>query len=114
MALLMNVEGKERIKSLVKARFPEADPIEKILDWVSELSKIKGLGQQASAIGIEGFNYLDLFVLEDLLKDLSIEEMQKDMQSENGTQNAEASLKDLEKRIKTLQQSTILQPLLTD
>jgi uncharacterized membrane-anchored protein YjiN (DUF445 family) len=114
LALLMNVEGKERIKSLVKARFPEADPIEKILDWVSELSKIKGLGQQASALGIEGFNDLDLFVLEDLLKNLSIEEMQKELLNDNPTQNVEESLKDLESRIKTIQQSIILQPLLAD
>lgn len=115
LALLMNVEGKQRIKSLVKARFPEADPIEKILDWVSALSKIKGLGQQSSnALGIEGFNDLDSFVLEDLLKNLSIEEMQKELQNDNQNQNVEESLKDLESRIKTIQQSTILQPLLAD
>jgi vacuolar-type H+-ATPase subunit I/STV1 len=111
----MNVEGKQRIQSLVKARFPEADPIEKILEWVSALSKIRGLGQQSSnALGIEGFNDLDSFVLEDLLKNLSIEEMQQDLQNDNQTQNVEESLKDLESRIKTIQQSLILQPLLTD
>ena len=115
LALLLNVEGKQRIKSLVKARFPEDDPVEKILDWVSALSKIKVVGhQQSNALEIENFSELDLFVLEDLLKNISVEEMQKDMQSENVTQNAEASLTDLEKRIKTLQQSIILQPLLAD
>ena len=115
LALLLNVEGKQRIKSLVKARFPEADPIEKILDWVSELSKIKFFGHQSSnALGIEGFNDLDSFVLEDLLKNLSIEEMQKDLQAGDGTQNVEESLKDLENRIKRIRQSIILQPLLAD
>lgn len=115
LALLMNVEGKQRIQSLVKARFPEVDPIEKILTWVSELSKIKVLGQQSSnALGIEGFNDLDSFVLEDLLKNLSIEEMQKDVQTEDQTQNVEESLKDLENRIKRIQQSIILKPLLAD
>ena len=115
LALLLNVEGRRRIQSLVKARFPEADPIEKILAWVSELSKIKMLGQQASnALGIEGFSELDLFVLEDLLKNLSTDEMQKDLQTEDQTQNVEESLKDLESRIKKIQQSTILQSLLAD
>jgi hypothetical protein len=115
LALLLNVEGKQRIKSLVKARLPEADPIEKILDWVSELSKIKFFGHQSSnALGIEGFNDLDSFVLEDLLKNLSIEEMQKDLQAGDGTQNVEESLKDLENRIKRIRQSIILQPLLAD
>lgn len=115
LALLLNVEGKQRIKSLVKARFPEADPVEKILDWVSALSQTKVVGQQATnAVGVEGFNELDLFVLEDLFKNLPVEEMRKNLLLEDQTQNVEESLQDLENRLKRIQQSTILQPLLAD
>jgi hypothetical protein len=114
-ALLLNVEGKGRIQSLVKERFPNADPVEKILEWVSALSQTKVLGQHHSnAIGIEGFDELDPFVLEDLLKNISIEEMRKNLLVEDQTQNVEKSLEDLENRVKKIQQSTILKPLLAD
>src|SRR5438445_51763 len=34
MALLLNVDGRERILSLVQQRYKDIDPIEKVLDWV--------------------------------------------------------------------------------
>ena len=114
-ALLLNVEGKQRILSLVNERFPETDPIEKILDWVSELSKTKLLESKVSnTLGIEGFNDFDLCVLEDLLKGLSVEEIQKSLQAENQTQTTGKSLKELFGQIEKIQQSIILQPLLVD
>jgi hypothetical protein len=113
LALLLNVEGKERILSLIKTRYPEADPLEKVLDWVSELSQTKVLGLNVpNALGIEDFNDFDLFVLEDLMKGLSAEEMQKNLLAEAQTQNIEETLKDLNSRIEKIRQSVILQPLL--
>jgi hypothetical protein len=115
LALLLNVEGRKRILSLVKARFPEADPLEKILDWVSELSQTKVFGLNVpNALGIEGFNDYDLIVLEDLMRGLSVEEMHQNMQTENPTQNGEESLESLKKRIEKIQQSIILEPLLNE
>ncbi len=113
LALLLNVEGKERIFSLVKTRFPEVEPLEKVLDWVSELAQTKILGSNVpNALGIEGFSDYDLFVLEDLLRGLSAEEMRKNLQAESPEQNVEEALKDLEKRIENIRQSVILEPLL--
>ena len=34
LALILNVPGREKILELVKQRFPDIDPVEKILDWV--------------------------------------------------------------------------------
>lgn len=114
-ALLLNVEGKQKILSLIRQRFTEADPIEKILDWASELSKTKLLESNApNALGIEDFDDLDLWILEDLLKNLSAEEMHKNMQAENQTQNAGKSLAEIASRIEKTQRSIILQPLLAD
>jgi hypothetical protein len=69
LALLLNVGSRDKILELVKQRFPESDPIEKILDWVEELSQTRVLGsKEANALGIEGFNDQYLIVLERLLR----------------------------------------------
>lgn len=110
-ALLLNVEGKKQILSLVKQRFPDADPVEKILDWSSELSKTKLLDSTApNALGIADFDDFSLWILEDLLNNLSAEEIHQNMQ----TQNAGKSLAEISSQIEKTQQSIILQPLLLD
>ena len=77
LALLMNVEGKNQILSLIKERFPENDPVEKILDWTFDLANTRVLGENIpNALGIENFDDTDLFVLESLLKDRNAEEME--------------------------------------
>lgn len=69
LALLLNVPGREKILELVKSRFPETDPVEKVLDWVEELSQTRVLGsKEANALGIENFDHNFLLAFEDLLK----------------------------------------------
>ncbi len=65
----MNVEGREQIFSLIKERFPDAEPLDKVLDWVYDLSQTKVLGSNIpNALGIADFGDLDLFILESMLK----------------------------------------------
>ncbi|HKO96944.1 MAG TPA: hypothetical protein VJU86_08130 [Pyrinomonadaceae bacterium] len=69
LALLLNVSSREKILDLVKQRFPETDPVEKILDWVEELSQTRVLGSsEPNALGIEGFSDDHVIVLENLLR----------------------------------------------
>ncbi len=69
LALLLNVSGREKILELVKERFPETDPVEKVLDWVEELSSTRVLGsKEPNALGIEDFNQDFLLALEKILK----------------------------------------------
>lgn len=76
LALLLNVSDRERVLSLIKTRFPEADPIDKILDWSLELAETKVLGMNLpNALGIEVFGDPELLVLENLLKGRSEEEI---------------------------------------
>ncbi len=112
LALLLNVEGKDRIFSLVRQRFSECEPLEKILDWVSELSRTKVLGLNVpNVLGIEGFSDFDLFVLEDLLKDSSIKEIKINQQRHVQNQNDKELLENLNKRIEEIRESIILEPL---
>lgn len=85
LALLLNVPNREKILELVKQRFTEADPIEKILDWVEELSTTRVLGsKEPNALGIEGFGHEHVFLLENQLRGTSLEETKKII-AENGT-----------------------------
>ncbi len=75
LALLLNVSNRERVLELVRQRFPETDPVEKILDWVEELSTTRVLGsKEPNALGIEGFSDGHMFVIECLLRGYSPEE----------------------------------------
>ncbi len=113
LALLMNVEGKERILSLIKERFPEADPIEKILDWTLDLAQTRVLGVNIpNALGISDFGNLDLFVLENLLKDKSDEEMRAALRAEYPEESIEDFEQSLVEKIGRIRQSVIFEPLL--
>lgn len=68
LALLLNVPRREKILELVKQRFLETNPVEKILDWVEELSQTRVLGsKEPNALGIDGFDDSYTIVLEKLL-----------------------------------------------
>jgi hypothetical protein len=113
LALLMNVEGKQRILSLVRKRFPEADPIEKILDWTFDLAQTRVLGLNLpNALGIADFGDLDLFILENILKDKSDEELRTALITEYLNEDVEALAKSLTEKKERIKQSVIIAPLL--
>jgi|SRR5687767_5127947 len=69
LALLLNVPSRKKILDLVKHRFPETDPVEKILDWVEELGQTRVLGsKEPNVLGIEGFGDKHVLDLENQLK----------------------------------------------
>lgn len=109
LALLMNVEGRERIFSLVKDRFPDSEPLDKVLDWTFDLAQTRVVGQNLpNALGIADFDDTDLFVLENLLQEKSAAEIQTVLENEYGA----ANLENLAERIEKIQKSVIFQPLL--
>ena len=72
LALLLNVPSREKMLELVKEEFPESNPIDKVLDWVSELSATKVFGSsEPNVLGIGDFKDDHLFVLQCLLENLS-------------------------------------------
>ena len=112
-ALLLNVDGKERILSLIKERFSDAEPIEKVLDWTTELAQTKVMGLNIpNALGVANFDDFDSFILEDMLKGVSDEEIKKNLVAEMSNQNPEGAEKDIAGRIEKIRNSTVLQPLL--
>ncbi len=115
MALLMNVDDKKRVFSLIKERFPDAEPIDKILDWTTEMAQTKVVGMNVpNALGIPNYDDFDSFILEDMLKGLSDEEIRKNLQTEAPEQSPEELTKDVTARIEKIRGSVILKPLLEE
>lgn len=113
LALLLNAEGRERIFSLIKKRFPETDPLEKVLDWVFDMSQTRIFGANPpNALGIADFDNFDMFVLENLLRGKSDEEMRSLLQDEYSAEEAEKLLQNLDAKIARIRGAVIFQPLL--
>jgi hypothetical protein len=105
----LNVEGRERIFSLIKERFPESEPLDKVLDWTFDLSQTRVLGENIpNALGIMDFDDTDLFILENLLQDKSADEIKAILETDYGA----ANLENLPERIEKIQKSVIFQPIL--
>jgi len=113
-ALLLNVEGRDQIFSLIKQRFRDAEPIDKILDWAYDLSQIRTVTgpQSQNALGIPGFDDFDLYVLEAMLNGKDDGEIGSSIRSEYPAEKAEALLPRLVERVSMIRTSTTFGPLL--
>lgn len=113
LALLLNVEGKERIFSLINERFPEADALEKVLDWTYDLAQTKVFGSNMpNALGVEDFDDMDLFVLESLLKNRTEAETLEALQTDYGTPATGETARNLAAKAEKIRQAVIFEPLL--
>jgi len=109
MALLMNVDSRERIFSLIKQRFHETDPVEKILDWVFDLAETRVVGIEATnALGIPDFGDAEMFVLENLLKGIPDAEIAELYAAENPEMGAAAA-----DAIAKIRAAVVFRPLLS-
>ena len=107
MALLLNVDDRERIFRLIKHRFPDSDPIEKVLDWVFDLAETRVVGvETANALGIPDFGDMEMFVLENLLHGKTDDEIKQAFAAEKP--NADCG-----DAIAKVRDSVLFRPLLT-
>lgn len=113
LALLLNVEGRERIFELIKSKYPEDSPLERVLDWVSDLANTKVLGMNIpNALGVADFDDFDVIVLEEILKDKSDEQIIEQMKSDMPNENVDVLTENIGKRIEKIKSATIFEPLL--
>lgn len=98
MALLMNVDDRSRIFDLIKQRFPGAEPVEKILDWVFDLADTRVVGVETSnALGIPNFGDAEMFVLENMLYGKADGEILSAFSAENGGADASEAIAKIRK-----------------
>ncbi|HEV7646394.1 MAG TPA: hypothetical protein VGO50_20840 [Pyrinomonadaceae bacterium] len=112
LALLLNVTDRENVLSLIKHRFPESDPIDKILDWSLDLAETKVVGLNLpNALGIEDFGDHDLFVLECVLNGRSEDETRQAIKDTYPTDTGADLLNSLPERYEKLRRSVLLRSL---
>lgn len=109
MALLMNLDNREQIFDLVKAKYPQADPIDKVLDWVFDLAQTRVVGIEATnALGIADFGDAEMSALEGLLNGKTDDEIAAAFSAENPDSPTDAFERALEK----IRSAVIFRPLL--
>jgi hypothetical protein len=114
-ALLLNVEGRERIFSLIRDRYPDADQIAKILDWPYERSQLRFAGvDNLNALGIAGFDDFDLTLVEYLLRGKTDGEMADIIRHVYPPEKADMLLPTLSDRTTLIKNSIVFSPLLND
>lgn len=112
LALLLNVEGKERIFGLIKQKFPDAEPAGKVLDWVYDLANIRIAGATAqNALGVADFDNSDLYVFEKMLAGEDPAGIRRSVEMEYSSGTAGAMLDSLESRILKIKDAALFRPL---
>lgn len=113
LALVLNVEGRENIFALIRQRFPDADPIEKVLDWSFDMAQTRVMGMKIpNALGIE-FDEFDLAVLENLLKAVDEKDISETLAKEFPAEEPDAFSARLAATIEKIKGSVIFAPLLS-
>ena len=110
-ALLLNLDDRDTILRLIGSRFPGIDPVEKILDWTHDLAQTRVFGVNTpNALGIEGFEAIDLSILEAFLRGRSEAEARAALESDYGAERL-ATI-DVDGKVARIRESVIFRPLL--
>lgn len=108
LALLLNVDGRDRVYSLIRQRFPDAEPREKVLDWVFDLSQTRIAGtEKQNALGIEPFDDVDLTIFEHLLDGKTSDEAAETVRSEYAAEKLNESENPLAGRVAKVRDAVI-------
>ncbi|MGH9948078.1 MAG: hypothetical protein ACRD6X_12880 [Pyrinomonadaceae bacterium] len=111
-ALLLNMDSKEPIFSLIKQRYPKSDPREKVLDWVFDLSQTRVVGShQQNALGIYPFEDVDLMIFEHLLDGKNKTQTKQIIESEYPAEKFKSITGELKGRIAKIKDAVIFGPL---
>ena len=106
LAVILNVDGRDNIIRLIKQRFPESDPKEKILDWTFDLANTRVMGvEPPNALGIESFGDIDIAIFEEMLNGKESADIRETLSSQG------AQPDDLHDRIDRITRSPMLSPL---
>ncbi|MEP7075345.1 MAG: hypothetical protein ABI878_06005 [Acidobacteriota bacterium] len=112
LALLLNVDGVENISRLIAQRFPDTDPIEKMLDWTFDLSNTRVVGLNIpNALGIPDFDSVDLQILEYMLRDVADADVTARLRADHGDDTAANLAGKLDEKIDRIRTAPIFKPL---
>jgi len=112
-ALLMNVNGRQRILGLVRRCFPKQSAVKTVVDWIEELASTKAYGSdEPNALGIENFGDEHLLVLEGLLNNQTLPRIQKEMRNIYKGMKSQEAKNQIRAVYDSLLKAPVLKPLL--
>jgi hypothetical protein len=107
-ALLLNIDDREHILELIRGRYPDEDAVEKVLDWLFDLSQTRVIGQEKSVLGFD-LGAAEMFALEGLLRGKPDDEIAAEFALESNGTDPEL----IQTALATIRSATTLRPLLT-
>lgn len=111
LALLMNVPNRVAILNLVKQKFPNADAVQLIVDWLRELSMTKIFGsKEPNVLGLPEFGESHLLVFRGLLEGRSTAEIKSHVAV--ASPPLSSALQAIEKSLDQVQSQSLLKPIL--
>ena len=106
-ALLLNLDDREHILEVIRQRYPDEDAVEKVLDWLFDLSQTRVIGKETNALGFD-LGAGELFALEGLLRGKKEDEIAAEFAFEDEGGDPET----IRTAINTLRTSATIRPLL--
>ena len=107
LALLLNLDTREQIMDILRERYRDQDPVEKVLDWVLDLSQTRVLGQQGNPIGIE-VGAVEMLALEGILRGKGDDEIVREYIEQSGKDDPAPVVGSID----TLRKCLLLRPLI--
>lgn len=110
IALLMNIDSRDMIFKLIKDRYPDTDPSDKVLDWVFDLAQTRVVGiETTNALGIADFGEAEMSALEGLLNNKTDD----DIATTFAAENTDASPEAIRSALDRIRSAVIFRPLLS-
>jgi hypothetical protein len=107
----------ERLKvlDLVRQRFPEQDPIDTITEWVEDLANMRAAGShEPNVLGIENFDEDYLFVLQCLLRGLTLDQTKNEFAQELPAEDPQTLDGKIEKLYDDIRKSMLFKSIFLD
>jgi hypothetical protein len=107
-ALLLNIDDREHILEVIRQRYPDEDAVEKVLDWLFDMSQIRVMGQETNVLGFD-LGIAEMFALEGLLRGKQDDQIAAEFAAESNGTDPEA----VHAALAAVRSATTLRPLLT-
>ena len=111
LALLLNIRDRKRIFDLISERYPKESPVETVLDWIEEMSRIKLSFNGTNALGIDEFDDRHLLIIECLVKGKSLSRTQRELRNVYRAEKPEVLNERTRASYDELRHNTLLGPL---
>ena len=111
LALLLNLQERERILDVVQQRYSEEPAMETVLNWIEELSRMKPAASESNLLGIDGFDDIHLLVIESLLEGKSLTQTQRELRKVFRDEKSEPLNRKIRTRYDELKHNPLLKPL---